>query len=132
MNQKLVSDLIKIKTELIDQSHFPNDDTDKLFHNVYKVTVSYNGKKTSFKFYDSAHNTDMGIEPSKESLLETIVSDYNYTDYTTFEEFCGEFGYDKDSRKAEKIFKACLKQAEKIQKVIPFDVWQKLDDEVNA
>lgn len=32
------------------------------------------------------------------------------TDPGTFEEFCSEFGYDTDSRKAEKTYKACVKE----------------------
>ena len=127
-----ISDQVNIKLDLIDQSHFPNDDTDKLFHNVYKVNVSYNGKRTSFKFYDSAHNTNMGIEPTKNDILDCIVSDYNYTEYSTFNDFCANMGYDNDSIKAQKIWKSCLKQAAKLQKVFSEDDIRQLDEEVNA
>ena len=123
---------VKIKLDLVGMEHFPNDDTDKLFHNVYKVTVGLNGKQTSFNFWDSAHNTNMGIEPTKESILDTIVSDYNYTDYAQFDDFCADMGYDTDSRKAEKIWKNCLKQSKKLQKVFSQDDIRELQEQLEA
>ncbi|VVB60571.1 Uncharacterised protein [uncultured archaeon] len=32
-----------------------------------------------------------------------------------FKEFCGEFGYDNDSRRAEKIHKECKKSLNKVE-----------------
>jgi len=36
-----------------------------------------------------------------------ILSCLEKYDYDSFEDFCGEFGYDTDSRNAEKIYNAC-------------------------
>jgi len=38
-----------------------------------------------------------------------------------FEEFCSEFGYDTDSRKAENTHKACLKVGENIKRLLGDD-----------
>lgn len=38
-------------------------------------------------------------------------------DVGTFENFCSEFGYDEDSRKAEKIYKAVLKEWAGVKRV---------------
>ena len=49
------------------------------------------------------------------SILTCIRMDYATPD--TFEEFCMEFGYDEDSRKAEKVFGLCKIKAAKLHKV---------------
>ena len=38
----------------------------------------------------------------------------------SFDEFCGEFGYDTDSRKAKKVYKACKRAYEKFKRVSGF------------
>jgi hypothetical protein len=38
-------------------------------------------------------------------------------DCGTFEDFCAEFGYDEDSKTAEKIYNACLKEFADVQKM---------------
>jgi hypothetical protein len=43
-------------------------------------------------------------------------------DYT-FEEFCSELGYDTDSRTAEKIYKKCKKQLEKLNKIYDGNIY---------
>lgn len=45
--------------------------------------------------------------PTLRDVLENLQCDARSADRTTFEDFCGEFGYDTDSRKAEQIFRAC-------------------------
>jgi hypothetical protein len=35
----------------------------------------------------------------------------------SFEDFCGDFGYDTDSREAKKIYKGCIKQWRKLVKL---------------
>lgn len=49
------------------------------------------------------------------SLLSCIASDYSVPE--TFHDFCGEFGYDEDSRKAEKTFHSCLEQSHKLHSI---------------
>lgn len=49
------------------------------------------------------------------SILSCIASDYYCPE--TFEDFCTEFGYDTDSRRAEKTFHACLEQSRKLKTV---------------
>jgi len=36
----------------------------------------------------------------------------------TFEDFCGEFGYDTDSRKAENTYNACKKALVQVKNII--------------
>lgn len=46
------------------------------------------------------------IEPTAYDLL-TCITKY---DPGTFENFCGDFGYDSDSRRAERIYNSCVKE----------------------
>jgi hypothetical protein len=47
------------------------------------------------------------------SVLCSIRSDFYIPD--TFDEFCADFGYDTDSRQAEKTFNACIVQSKKLK-----------------
>jgi hypothetical protein len=46
----------------------------------------------------------------------------------TFEDFCSSFGYDEDSRKAYKIWEACKKSGEKLQKLFSADEIEELEE----
>lgn len=52
------------------------------------------------------------------SALNSIMRDgFKFSEYSgsSFDWFCDNFGYDKDSRKAEKIFKACQEMEEQLK-----------------
>jgi hypothetical protein len=49
------------------------------------------------------------------SVLCCVRSDSECPDF--FEDFCSDFGYDTDSRKAENLHRECVKQARKVRKV---------------
>jgi hypothetical protein len=48
-------------------------------------------------------------------VIECLIMDSSVLDYPNFESWAGDFGYDKDSRKAEAIYQECLKQALEMQ-----------------
>ena len=60
--------------------------------------------------------TDLTIE----SVINSLLLDY-ISDNTTFTDFCDEFGYDNDSIKDSKIYKACQKNTEKMNKLFQSD-----------
>lgn len=102
---------------------FPFDKKDKLKHNAFKITLrNLNGinKKASFKFYGSAHDNEKGKIALDENDLGfafyCFLSDA-LSGCQSFESFASEFGYDTDSRTAHKTFKACVKSADKAQKL---------------
>lgn len=50
--------------------------------------------------------------PTKQDILYCVASDTQMTEASSsFEEWAREFGYDEDSRKAERIYQECMKQA---------------------
>lgn len=73
------------------------------------------GRRCTFKYGRRTHSFDFwqgggygGKEPTLEATLERLLSDARAGE-DSFENFCGDLGYDVDSRKDEKIFKACRK-----------------------
>ena len=96
---------------------FPNDSRDDMHHNKFRVTITRDGIRRSFSYYGSFHDYQEGrIELGKIELGNTLycfLSDAQSGEMS-FEEFCGDFGYDEDSRSAYKIWLECVKSAKKI------------------
>ena len=71
--------------------------------NAWKVKLSMGPKRLTVPFY-----TGPGCkgEPSAADVLACIVSDA-LAGEMSFHEFCREFGYDDDSRKAKATHRAC-------------------------
>jgi len=99
----------KFKTKYYDYAYyFPQD---KEQREIYKVTLRNDKGSYTFKFGQSIANS--GQEPSAYDVLSCL------TKYNTgsFEEFCSEFGYDTDSRTAERTYKAVIKEYENISRL---------------
>jgi hypothetical protein len=68
----------------------------------------------SFDFWNSFHAKSEGTtELDAYHVLSSISNDVHCPD--TFEDFCAEYGYDEDSRKAFATFKRCARFAERLQ-----------------
>ena len=91
--------------------YFPDD---KEPRDIYRITLVCRGKKYSFRFGTSINDTEQKKEPTPYDVLASLTK-YNPD---TFEDFCSSYGYDEDSRKAEKTFKAVVKEWENIS-----DLW---------
>jgi len=85
-------------------------------HNHYRITITRKDtpkQKLTFQWWDSIHNTEKNEQPTAYDALSTLASDS--TEYSnSFEEFCGEMGYDTDSITASKTWKAYSKLASRI------------------
>lgn len=71
---------------------------------VFKLKLSRKGKSYTFDFGQSIVNGD--YRPSMYDILACLQKN----DVGSFEDFCGEFGYNEDSRNAEKTYKAVCKE----------------------
>jgi len=100
---------------------FPNDPKDESWHNEFRVKVVRfleDGKiSRSFKFYGSMHDWEKSKRWLKGNDLihafYCFLSDAQSGTYS-LEDFCSEFGYDLDSRRAERIYKQCQKSMDKL------------------
>ena len=84
---------------------------DKEPRDIYRITLKRNGETYSFKFGQSIANSDYGkTSPTAYDVLAALTK----YDPENFDNFCSEYGYDTDSRKAEKIYKAVQKEYDNI------------------
>ena len=89
--------------------HFNNDEHPRA---RYKVTITHNKKEMTFTFgqsYSDSYNND------KQPIIEhptpyEILTSLGYTCDGSFNDFCLDFGYDTDSRKALDNYLAEQKQ----------------------
>lgn len=58
-------------------------------------------------------------EPKVLDVVGSLVMDASCED--TFKDFCDSFGYDQDSRKAEKVWKACQSIKVRLHKLLGSD-----------
>ena len=86
------------------------------YGDVFAVTVTNGGMAETFEYHISTHDTQNG----KKALTDEdhISAFYCFlgdaiAGSQSFEEFCDELGYDEDSWKAEKIWKACQEATQK-------------------
>ncbi len=95
----------------------------------YKVTIKrkfkLNGNHldTRYGFRQMTLNFSQGYgiqgEPTLESVLGCLLSDsFSFSNGDTFKDFCENYGYDYDSRKAEKTYQATIKQTSKLKKLL--------------
>ena len=88
-------------------------DGDMETRDIYRITLKREGKRYSFNFGQSITNSGKDIKPTAYDILSCIQK----YDPGTFSDFCGEFGYDEDSRKAEKVYKAVCKEWAGVERV---------------
>lgn len=72
-------------------------------------------------------NKRFPILPKIEDVMQSLVMDAEAFEYT-FEDWCGSFGYEEDSRKAEKIYNTCVENARQLIIKIGTDGLKKLQE----
>jgi hypothetical protein len=80
----------------------------------YKCTFRKGSKQMTVYF---SQGPAICREPTAKDVLDCLASDAT-ADLTSFEDFCSEFGYDVDSRRAERTFNAIKRQTEKLQRFL--------------
>lgn len=73
--------------------------------------VSHYGGALSRPMESSTQNLRGTIQPDSADVIYSLLIDSDVLDYPTFESWAGEFGYDPDSRQAEKTYNDCMKIA---------------------
>ena len=99
----------RFKVKYFDYAYyFPQD---KEQREIYKVTLKTPKGSYTFKFGQSISN--QGQEPTPYDVLACLTK----YEVGNFEQFCSEFGYDTDSRTAERTFKSVVKEWENISRI---------------
>jgi len=86
---------------------------DKESRNIYRFTIKRGGKSYTARFGQSIASTEKDEAPRNYDILACLTK----YDPGTFEQFCSEFGYETDSRKAEKTYKAVVKEWVGVERV---------------
>ena len=104
---------------------------------TFEGSASYTSRETghsSKRTYTKAFTTFFsmgyghhGAEPGVQDVLDCLASDASGIDNVrSFEDWCSEYGYDTDSRKAEKTFKACEHSAKRLKAFLGADLFAQL------
>jgi hypothetical protein len=88
-----------------------SDDKDSRY--VFKMKLTRNGKSYTFTFGQSI------AAGAEEPTMYDILACMTKYDPEDFENFCANYGYDTDSRSAERIYKNVCKEWEAMQRLFP-------------
>ena len=80
----------------------------------WRCVLKANGK--TYAFYYSQGYGHHHKEPVLANVLESLANDYDPSDMS-FEDFCSEYGYSEDSRKAEKVYRALRKETQALDRL---------------
>lgn len=93
----------------------------------YKVKLR--GKRlgnATMRLYFSKGYGHHGVEPTAAEVLDCLASDASGVDDNDFDDWCAEYGYETDSRRAEKTFKVCKQQAQRLNKFLGDEYYETL------
>jgi hypothetical protein len=83
----------------------------------YRVTLTHQRRRYSFDWWQGQAVTR---EPTAADCLEALLSDASSADQN-FESWCADYGYDTDSRKAERTYRACQGVARRLRRLLGAD-----------
>ena len=89
----------------------------------WKCVLNMSNKKMTVYF--SMGYGHKGAEPKAEEVLRCLASD-SASITENFEEWAADLGYDSDSRKALKTYKACEHSAKRLENFLGYDLYQQL------
>ena len=119
MDQFIQANGLKAKIEF--SAHNPNmEETHPMRH--YRVQIQHGRKRMTTYF-----STGMGWtqEPSLAEVLDCLASDA-YGMESPFESWAEDYGFDPDSRKAERIYKICQRQTIKLKSLLGDSAFEQL------
>lgn len=86
----------------------------------YRVTLR-NGRRSMTFVYSKGHGHN-GTPPTLAEVAECMEADSTIAESCpTFADFCAEYGYEEDSRKAERTYRATVRQAAKWNAIKDFE-----------
>lgn len=121
----LMLNVIAAGKGLMDDADKGSPEMDKWACRLYFV----NGKEYLFPYYmGTGHN---GKAPEIGDVLNSLASDAAGTIGVSFEDWCTEYGYDDDSRRAERTYNACQRIARELRMLLGSEELDELLYETN-
>jgi len=93
-------------------AHCISDKVEKLTPYEKRVAIAEECEKGKSPLF--GYNRKIA-KPDLVDVLYSLSSECDALNYSSFEQWASEFGYDTDSRQAEKIYRACLETALKMR-----------------
>lgn len=113
INEFIASAHITMTAERVDAN--PNMDSRDMDH----WRVKFRAGRSQFTTYFSMGYGHKGQAPTAANVLDCLASDAaGFENAGSFEDWCGEYGYDSDSRKAERTYKVVERQAAKLNRFL--------------
>jgi len=112
-----VCDRLKIRADVtygVTGKAAENLDDWKRESNPWTVTLRFQRRRLTVPFWTGSLIT---TEPTAADVLSCLCSDARGGE-STFEEFCSDFGYDTDSRKAERLYRECERSAKRVRQFL--------------
>lgn len=113
----------KIKLSVIGdpeyKKHFPEDKQERY---VFKLKLTANQKQYTFTFGQSI--SAGAKEPTMYDVL-TCLTKYDPREFT---DFCSEYGYNEDSRTAERTYKAVVKEFKAMQRLFSPEILEQMQE----
>lgn len=115
----------KLQFEFTFGANAPYDEQDEWQRrsNGYRVCFTYSRRQTCFDFWQGSGITH---DPKANDVMSCLVSDAN-AGMATFDDFCNEFGYDTDSRKAEQTWQACQRIGKQLSHLFGADYTEAME-----
>jgi hypothetical protein len=89
----------------------------------YKVTLRRLGKQLTTYFSQGYAHTE---PPKVDAVLSCLADDAAGVDASGFEDWAAELGYDTDSRKAERLYQTCKREAANLRAFLGADLYSDL------
>lgn len=83
----------------------------------YRCRLRYQGRSYSFDYWMGSAHTE---PPTAPECINSLLSDAD-AGGQSFGDFCSDFGYDEDSRKAHANWRACIRINDAMQKLLGED-----------
>lgn len=102
------------------------DDWQRKAH-PYTVTLRYQRRQLTVAFFMGPAHTR---EPTAQDVLYCLLTD-SYASDETFESWASDYGYNPDSRKAERVYQACKRNTAGLRRLLgdDFEAFQQLDED---
>jgi hypothetical protein len=127
LDQFIGENRITIKNEWTDKN--PSFDDSPMDH--WRSTLRMGGRRLTIIF--SMGHGHGGKEPNANDILQCLALDAaGFENARDFEDWCNEYGYDDDSRKAERIYEQVRKQARKLKTFLGDEKYEELLWEVDS
>ena len=100
-------------------------DEDTHVRDIYTIVLKNSNHRYRFNFGQSLKDSDGGNTPPTPYDVLACLTKY---EVYSFEDFCGDYGYDTDSRKAYKTYKKVLKDWKNVERLFSSEQMEILRD----